>query len=221
MQPTKKTINKLEILRENSRLAEQGGGQTRMEKQRASGKMTARERIEFLLDENTFEEFDKFVVHRSRDFGLEEQKFPGDGVVTGHGLVNGREIFVFAQDFTVFGGSLSETHAQKICKIQVNPKDIFAPNSPAAITIAAAPNNLSLFFAVNLEKDIAGYRIFRSTNPNLPKSDWQLLTTEILKTNTFQDKNVESGKTYFYYLTAEDFAGNISQPSEVVSETAP
>ncbi|MDQ6786088.1 MAG: acyl-CoA carboxylase subunit beta [Acidobacteriota bacterium] len=110
-------MSKLEFLQEKSRLAEQGGGETRMKKQRESGKMTARERIEFFLDENSFEEFDKFVVHRSTDFGLEEQKFLGDGVVTGHGLVDGREVFVFAQDFTVFGGSLSETHAQKICKV--------------------------------------------------------------------------------------------------------
>lgn len=110
-------MNKLELLQEKSQLAETGGGAARLEKQKASGKMTARERIEFLLDENSFEEFDKFVVHRSPDFGLEKQKFLGDGVVTGHGLINGREVFVFAQDFTVFGGSLSETHAQKICKV--------------------------------------------------------------------------------------------------------
>lgn len=110
-------MTKLELLQEKSRLAEQGGGLARLEKQRASGKMTARERIEFLLDENSFEEFDKFVVHRSGDFGLDKQKYPGDGVITGHGLIDGREIFVFAQDFTVFGGSLSETHAQKIVKV--------------------------------------------------------------------------------------------------------
>lgn len=110
-------MNKFELLREKSRLAELGGGQARVEKQKASGKMTARERIEFLLDEGSFEEFDKFVVHRSSDFGLEKQKYLGDGVVTGHGLIDGREVFVFAQDFTVFGGSLSETHAQKICKV--------------------------------------------------------------------------------------------------------
>ena len=110
-------MNKLEQLKERSRQAEQGGGPARIGKQKAGGKMTARERIEFLLDDDSFEEFDKFVVHRSRDFGLENQQFPGDGVVTGHGLIEGREVFVFAQDFTVFGGSLSETHAQKICKI--------------------------------------------------------------------------------------------------------
>jgi propionyl-CoA carboxylase beta chain len=117
MQPTTKTKSKLELLQEKSRLAEEGGGEVRLEKQRASGKMTARERIEFFLDEGSFEEFDKFVVHRSQDFGLENQKYPGDGVITGHGLVDGREVFVFAQDFTIFGGSLSETHAQKICKV--------------------------------------------------------------------------------------------------------
>ncbi len=117
MKPETRVKNKLERLKERSLLAEEGGGKARIEKQKASGKMTARERIDFFLDESSFEEFDKFVVHRSTDFGLEEQKFPGDGVVTGHGLVDGREVFVFAQDFTVFGGSLSETHAKKICKI--------------------------------------------------------------------------------------------------------
>lgn len=116
-QTQEKSMDKLELLREKSRLAEQGGGAARLEKQKASGKMTARERIEFFLDEGSFEELDKFVVHRSNDFGLENQKYLGDGVITGHGLVDGREVFVFAQDFTVFGGSLSETHAQKICKI--------------------------------------------------------------------------------------------------------
>ena len=109
--------SKLELLRMRSAEAELGGGIDRLEKQRASGKMTARERIEFFLDEGTFEEFDKFVVHRSNDFGLDKQRIPGDGVITGHGMVDGRNVFVFAQDFTVFGGSLSETHAKKICKL--------------------------------------------------------------------------------------------------------
>ncbi|MBK9156215.1 MAG: acyl-CoA carboxylase subunit beta [Chloracidobacterium sp.] len=117
MKPGSRIQNKLERLREMSQAAEEGGGKARIEKQRSSGKMTARERIDFFLDEGTFEEFDKFVVHRSTDFGLDSQKYPGDGVVTGHGLVDGRPVFVFAQDFTVFGGSLSETHAEKICKV--------------------------------------------------------------------------------------------------------
>src|SRR6266567_4235112 len=91
--------DKLEMLRERSRRAEEGGGSARLEKQRASGKLTARERVELLLDEATFEEFDKFVVHRSHDFELDKQLYQGDGVVTGHGLIDGRRVFVFAQDF--------------------------------------------------------------------------------------------------------------------------
>ncbi|MEZ5306994.1 MAG: acyl-CoA carboxylase subunit beta [Pyrinomonadaceae bacterium] len=110
-------MNKLEKLKEMSSEAEIGGGVERLEKQRSQGKMTARERIEYLLDEGTFEEFDKFVTHRSRDFDLDTRLYPGDGVVTGYGLIDGRQVFVFAQDFTVFGGSLSETHAEKICKV--------------------------------------------------------------------------------------------------------
>jgi len=117
MKPETRAMSKIELLREKSRQAELGGGPERIEKQKAGGKMTARERIEFFLDDGSFEEFDKFVVHRSTDFGMENQKILGDGVITGHGLVDGREVFVFAQDFTVFGGSLSETHAQKVCKI--------------------------------------------------------------------------------------------------------
>ncbi len=120
-------MTKLEQLNERSRQAEFGGGEARIDKQRAAGKMTARERIDFFLDEGSFEEFDKLVVHRSTDFGLDEQRFPGDGVVTGHGLVDGREVFVFAQDFTVFGGSLSETHAQKICKVMDMAMKVGAP----------------------------------------------------------------------------------------------
>src|SRR5438034_8400037 len=114
-QPAK--LSKLDQLREREQQAEQGGGPARVQKQHAAGKMTARERIDFLLDESTFQEFDKLIEHRSRDFGMNKQIYPGDGVVTGHGLIGGRKVFVFAQDFTVFGGSLSETHAEKICKV--------------------------------------------------------------------------------------------------------
>src|SRR4028119_422799 len=127
MTPQQKPTSKLELLQQISRKAELGGGEKRLEKQRSSGKMTARERIEFFLDEGTFEEFDKFVVHRSNDFGLENQKYLGDGVITGHGLVEGRQVFVFAQDFTVFGGSLSETHAQKIVKVMDLAMKVGAP----------------------------------------------------------------------------------------------
>jgi propionyl-CoA carboxylase beta chain len=122
-----KHISKLDQLRDREKRAEAGGGATRVEKQHAAGKMTARERIEFLLDDETFQEFDKLVEHRSRDFGLDKQRFPGDGVITGHGLIDGRKVFVFAQDFTVFGGSLSETHAEKICKVMDLAMKVGAP----------------------------------------------------------------------------------------------
>jgi propionyl-CoA carboxylase beta chain len=118
---------KLDQLKERTRRAEKSGGVARIEKHHSAGKMTARERIAFLLDEGTFEEFDKLVVHRSRDFGLDKQLYPGDGAVTGHGLIDGRRVFVFAQDFTVFGGSLSETHAEKICKVMDLALKVGAP----------------------------------------------------------------------------------------------
>ncbi len=108
----------LEALDERRANAKLGGGKKRIDTQHERGKLTARERIELLLDKGSFEEFDMFVEHRSSEFGMEKTKFPGDGVVTGWGTVNGRKIFVFAKDFTVFGGSLSETHAQKITKLQ-------------------------------------------------------------------------------------------------------
>jgi len=107
-------IRELEKKREAAR---QGGGEQRIAKQHAKGKLTARERIELFLDPGSFEEWDMFVEHRCTDFGMEQQKIPGDGVVIGYGTVNGRLVFVFSQDFTVFGGSLSAAHARKICKI--------------------------------------------------------------------------------------------------------
>ncbi|HMU69593.1 MAG TPA: carboxyl transferase domain-containing protein, partial [Chitinophagales bacterium] len=93
-----------------------GGGAERIASQHKKGKLTARERVHLLMDEGTFEEIGQLVVHRSTDFGMEKQQFYGDGVVTGYGKVNGRLVYVYAQDFTVFGGSLSETHAEKICR---------------------------------------------------------------------------------------------------------
>src|SRR5688572_2931174 len=108
-------IERLEALR---RQAEMGGGEARIRAQHERGKLSARERIELLLDEGSFVELDRFVTHRSTEFGLAGQKILGDGVVTGYGRVHGRLIYVFSQDFTVFGGSLSEAHAEKIVKIQ-------------------------------------------------------------------------------------------------------
>ena len=117
-------LRKLEEKREAAR---QGGGQRRVAAQHAKGKLTARERIGLLLDENSFEEWDMFVEHRCTDFGMDAQVVPGDGVVTGYGTVNGRLVFVFSQDFTVFGGSLSEAHAEKICKIMDQAMKVGAP----------------------------------------------------------------------------------------------
>jgi len=114
-------------LEEKRELARQGGGAKRIEAQHAKGKLTARERISLLLDPDSFEEWDMFVEHRCTDFGMEEQKVPGDGVVTGYGTVNGRLVFVFSQDFTVFGGALSETHAEKICKVMDHAMKAGAP----------------------------------------------------------------------------------------------
>ncbi|MBL7837335.1 MAG: acyl-CoA carboxylase subunit beta, partial [Bacteroidetes bacterium] len=110
-------MNKRELLESKRHESLQGGGEERIKSQHAKGKLTARERIHFLLDENSFNEIGAFVTHRSNDFGMQKQKFLGDGVVTGYGTINGRLVYVFSQDFTVFGGSLSETHAEKICKI--------------------------------------------------------------------------------------------------------
>ena len=110
-------MNPIERLRERERLAELGGGDARLQKQHEQGKLTARERMTRLFDPGTFEEVDKLVTHRCQDFGMDQQIVPGDGVVTGHGRIHGRVAYAFAQDFTVFGGSLSETNAAKICKV--------------------------------------------------------------------------------------------------------
>jgi propionyl-CoA carboxylase beta chain len=110
-------MDRLAQLREKVRRAEEGGGPERRDRQHAEGKLTARERVELLLDPGSFEELDKLVEHRCLDFGMADQKFPGDGVVSGYGRIEGRLVYVFAQDFTVFGGSLSETNAKKICKV--------------------------------------------------------------------------------------------------------
>ncbi len=100
---------KLEELESRKRQSELGGGEERVARQHADGKLTARERISLLFDPGSFQELDQLVVHRSTDFGMDKQRIPGDGVITGYGLINGRQVFAFAQDFTVFGGSLSET----------------------------------------------------------------------------------------------------------------
>src|SRR5262245_30880160 len=119
--------SRIQQLIEKNSAAELGGGKDRIERQKSEGKLTARERIGLLLDKDSFEELDKFITHRSLDFGMQDQQFPGDGVVSGYGRIDGRLVYVFAQDFTVFGGSLSETNAQKICKVMDLAMKIGAP----------------------------------------------------------------------------------------------
>jgi propionyl-CoA carboxylase beta chain len=121
------STEQLEILNRKSDLALTGGGADRIAKQHAAGKLSARERIDRLLDANSFVETDRFKTHRCVDFGMDGEKIPGDGVVTGYGLVNGRQVFVYAQDFTVFGGSLSLSHAEKICKVMDTAMKVGAP----------------------------------------------------------------------------------------------
>lgn len=118
---------KIEALREKLHAGKLGGGAKRIETQHAKGKLTARERVELLMDPGSFEEIGALVVHRTKEFGMESQQYYGDGVVTGYGTVNGRLVYVFAQDFTVFGGALSETHAEKICKVMDMAMKVGAP----------------------------------------------------------------------------------------------
>jgi len=145
--------------------------------------------------------------------------------VTGNNFID--RTFNFGKDYRYFvrtvslGSNSQPLESLNSTIIEINPRDIFPPGAPNSITIAAAPNYLSIFFAVNFEKDVVGYQIYRSNNSKLPLSEWSLLTKDLLTTNTFQDTNVESGKTYFYYLTAVDRNGNVSDKSVIISETAP
>lgn len=131
--------------------------------------------------------------------------------------------FEFAKNYKYFvrtvslGTNAEPIESQESNIVEINPKDTFAPNPPEGITLAASPNTISIFFASNIERDIAGYKIYRSED----KVNWTLLTDKLLETNTFQDTKVESGRTYYYYLTAVDRFGNESEKSEIVSETVP
>ncbi|MEQ1921177.1 MAG: hypothetical protein ABL952_01595 [Pyrinomonadaceae bacterium] len=137
------------------------------------------------------------------------------------------EFFDFSKDYYYFVRAVSVgVQAEPVESVESNilkfkAIDSFAPSAPSAITVAAAPNAISIFFAVNPEKDIAGYRIYRSINKDRAKDKWELLTPQLLQTNTYQDTKVESGKTYYYYITATDKTGNVSSLSDVVSETVP
>ena len=118
---------KFDILNKKLAEAKLGGGEKRIASQHAKKKLTARERIEYFFDEGSFEEIGAFVTHRTKDFGLDKEHYLGDGVITGYGTVNGRLVYAFAQDFTVFGGALSETHAEKICKVMDMALKVGAP----------------------------------------------------------------------------------------------
>src|SRR5205085_3155947 len=132
----------------------------------------------------------------------------------------GKDYFYFVRSVSV-GGEGVPTESLESNIVKITPKDVFPPSAPDAITLGATPTSISIFFANNPEKDVAGYRIYRSTDLNSDKATWLLLTPELLTTNTFQDTTVESGKTYYYYLTATDKVGNVSERSTVVSETVP
>src|SRR5277367_1191226 len=125
--PSKPPSAPIQRLDEMNRRALEGGGAERIKKQHEGGKLTARERVDLLLDPGSFIEHGRFVTHRCTDFGMEQQKVLGDGVVTGHGTIDGRKVFVFAQDFTVFGGSLGGAHAQKICRLMDLAMKVGAP----------------------------------------------------------------------------------------------
>ncbi len=132
----------------------------------------------------------------------------------------GKEYFYFVRAVSA-GLEAAPVESLESNILKLTPIDTFAPTPPSALTVAAAPGTISIFFAVNPEKDIAGYKIYRTTDESEDKAKWQLITPELLKTNTFQDTKVESGKKYFYYVTATDTTGNVSERSEVVSETVP
>ncbi len=146
-------------LEELEKLAERGGGQERIDKQHEAGKYTARERIELLLDPHTFVELDKFKTHRCTDFGMQDKKIPGDGVVTGYGKIEGRQVFVFAQDFTVFGGSLSGAYAEKICKIMdlamQNGSPVIGLNDSGGARIQEGVVSLAGYAAIFLRNTLA------------------------------------------------------------------
>ena len=142
-----------------NRAAEEGGGADKVKKQHEAGKMTARERIETLLDKGTFVELDKFVVHRCTNYGMERHRIPGDGVVSGYGKIDGRQVFVYAYDFTVLGGSLSATNAQKIVKIQTmalkNGAPVIALNDSGGARIQEGVESLTGYANIFFQNTIA------------------------------------------------------------------
>jgi fibronectin type 3 domain-containing protein len=167
-----------------------------------------------------------YNVYRSED-----SESDSGGAPLNNQLVSGTQYsdrnFKFGNKYRYFVRSVSlgteggQVESLNSNAITISPADTFRPSAPTSLTLAAAPGRLSLFFPANTEPDIAGYNIYRSTDPNLPKDQWTKLNTEPLDRTTFQDEKVESGTKYYYYVTAVDQAGNVSEPSEVISETVP
>src|SRR5439155_141983 len=161
---------KLELLQQKRAESELGGGAERIKVQHEKGKMTARERLDVLLDPGTFVELDRFVTHRSSDFGLADEKYLGDGVVTGYGRIEGRLVYVFAQDFTVFGGSLSEAHAEKICKVMdcamQNGAPIIGLNDSGGARIQEGVVSLGGYADIFLRNTLAAIRALLSFLPS-------------------------------------------------------
>ncbi len=167
-----------------------------------------------------------YNVYRVAESESEDGQAPINGqLVSGTQYVDKNFKFGDSYRYVVRSVSLgtqgSQVESLNSNSISVSPRDVFPPSAPTSITVAAAPGRLSLFFPGNPEPDVAGYNIYRSTDSNLPKEQWNKLKRELLTQTTFQDEKVESGKKYYYYLTAVDQVGNVSPPSEVVSETVP
>ena len=192
-----------------------GGGETRIERQHAKGKMTARERIDAFLDPNSFEEFDQLKTHRCADFNMQDTKFPGDGVVTGHGTVDGRPVFVFAQDFTVFGGSLSRAYAEKICKIMDQAMRVGAPviglNDSGGARIQEGVESLAGYADIFLRNTLASGRIPQLSAIMGPCAGGAVYSPAIT------DFTIMVDKTSYMFITGPDVIRSVTH-EEVTQE---
>ena len=178
------------------------------------------------IDESTPVNLLGYNVYRIDESQTEVGQIPINKSLVSGGQFDDKE-FKFGQTYRYVVRSVSlgtegaQVESLNSSVLSVSPRDTFAPSAPGGISIAPGPGRLSIFFAFNQEPDVAGYNVYRSTDPNLPKNHWTKLNSSLWTKNTFQDENVEPGKKYYYYLTAVDQTGNVSQPSEVVSETVP
>ncbi|HXI02713.1 MAG TPA: acyl-CoA carboxylase subunit beta [Candidatus Saccharimonadales bacterium] len=208
-------MDRLADLRARNEAALAGGGEERVRRQHDAGKLTARERLEVLLDEGTFEEYDRFVLHRSRKFGMDKQRIPGDGVVTGWGRVDGRPVFVFAQDFTVFGGSLSETYAEKICKVMDKAMKVGAPviglNDSGGARIQEGVRSLAGYADIFLRNTLASGVIPQISAIMGPCAGGAVYSPAIT------DFNVMVEKTSYMFITGPDVIRTVTH-EEITKE---